>query len=627
MSNFEEDMNLEIQLQGAFATIAQLRDQIDALSKLNWSLEERLRISDESKEDLKQFYENQMDNLCAEQQKMLDNAVASITVQITKSFEEKIARLIAERDAALLSAKQGRGKLFGRKSERNAGHKDDDRPEGPGSGTREEEKAGYVDAESQRKKDAEKSATSSDGSTLDDAKLVKRLKRKYPGADISVERVDYSKAAQYMVNDDAVTFHRLEEYFILPEGESFRTGKDGEIEKSYYRIIIRYPERYEEHIYEAAHVRSKEKDEYKTTDILDLDRPVPGCMFSREMLVFILCEKYQYHTPFRQIVKKLRHRGLDIPKSVLGEHVHTAIAWLDAKLRPFWESQVRKSWIMMIDETRTLVGCTDEQTKEREYKNKYMWGIRANSVNLAWFIYENGSRGAEAIRPFLEGFLGFYTTDGYVVYKIFDSKLSSDAAEKGLSDGKGRRSACLVHIRRKFVDAILENKQEAMWFIDEICKMFSIEYQCRKKGLTGHDRLIERLKKGSTADIMKRIEERLEVFRQSGYAGCGEMLTNALKYATDEWPAMQRVLECGDVELSNNLSEQMMRSIKTNLKNAGNIGSEESAKHNAFMFSVIESCKMSRRVVEDYLMLLLDKLRKAQPGDDLTRCLPCYLTA
>ena len=71
----------------------------------------------------------------------------------------------------------------------------------------------------------------------------------------------------------------------------------------------------------------------------------------------------------------------------------------------------------------------------------------------------------------------------------------------------------------------------------------------------------------------------------------------------------------------------MMRSIKTNLKNAGNIGSEESAKHNAFMFSVIESCKMSKRVVEDYLMLLLDKLRKAQPGDDLTRCLPCYLTA
>ena len=52
---------------------------------------------------------------------------------------------------------------------------------------------------------------------------------------------------------------------------------------------------------------------------------------------------------------------------------------------------------------------------------------------------------------------------------------------------------------------------------------------------------------------------------------------------------IRRVLECGDVELSNNLSEQMMRRIKMNLKNACNIGSEISAKHNAFMFSVIES--------------------------------------
>lgn len=67
---------------------------------------------------------------------------------------------------------------------------------------------------------------------------------------------------------------------------------------------------------------------------------------------------------------------------------------------------------------------------------------------------------------------------------------------------------------------------------------------------------------------------------------------------------MKRVLECGEVELSNNLSEQMMRRIKMNLKNACNIGSEISAKHNAFMFSVIESCKMIKRNVEDYLKAL-----------------------
>lgn len=39
---------------------------------------------------------------------------------------------------------------------------------------------------------------------------------------------------------------------------------------------------------------------------------------------------------------------------------------------------------------------------------------------------EEGSRGAKGIRPFWDGFLGFYTTDGCVVYKVFDSKDEAD---------------------------------------------------------------------------------------------------------------------------------------------------------------------------------------------------------
>ena len=70
MNNFD-DMNVEPQLQVANSENAQLRDQIDALNRTGWSLEER--------------------------------------------------------DAALLSAKSWRGKNFGRKSERDACKgKDDD---------------------------------------------------------------------------------------------------------------------------------------------------------------------------------------------------------------------------------------------------------------------------------------------------------------------------------------------------------------------------------------------------------------------------------------------------------------------------------------------------------------------
>ena len=123
----------------------------------------------------------------------------------------------------------------------------------------------------------------------------------------------------------------------------------------------------------------------------------------------------------------------------------------------------------------------------------------------------------------------------------------------------------------------------------------------------------------SSLDDMK-VETQLQV----AYLANGQLLKEFLKYAIGEWPAMKRVMGCGEVELSNNLSEQMMRRIKMNLKNACNIGGEIFAKHNAFMFSVIESRKMIKRNVEDYLKALFRRLRTAKEGEDLTCRLPCY---
>ena len=147
MSNFEKDMNAEIQLQAAYSTIVQLRDQRDSLNRTVWSLEERLRILDEGKEDLKRFYENQTEALRSDQQRLVDEAVS----RITKTFEEQISKLMEERDAALRSAKSWRGRNFGRKSERNAGRGRDDEDLSGRRENRESEKEDYVDTENYRR--------------------------------------------------------------------------------------------------------------------------------------------------------------------------------------------------------------------------------------------------------------------------------------------------------------------------------------------------------------------------------------------------------------------------------------------------------------------------------------------
>ena len=175
-------------------------------------------------------------------------------------------------------------------------------------------------------------------------------------------------------------------------------------------------------------------------------------------------------------------------------------------------------------------------------------------------------------------------------------------------------------IRRNFIDSLIENHEGSMWFIEEFGKLFGVEYECRKLNLSPEDRLNYRKK--HSVSVMDRIKKKLEEYFSSGYAGCGELFTKALKYARREWSAMEMVLENGGLELSNNLAEQMMRHFKRTLKNCLNIGSERSAKNVAFMFSVVESCAMNAISPVVYIKDLLVKF--ADENISNQTLLPCY---
>ena len=186
------------------------------------------------------------------------------------------------------------------------------------------------------------------------------------------------------------------------------------------------------------------------------------------------------------------------------------------------------------------------QMRELTYFKRYFWGIKAKALKLCWFLYENGSRGLKAIKPFLDQFIGFFTTDGYVVYKAYDGKDTPNQI----------RSACLTHIRRGFVDSMEENRELSYWFIDMIGRLFGLEYEYKKRNLSPERRLKERNRDtaGSTKSLMENIWHRLKEFHDSGYKGCGQLMTKALRYAYNEWKAMETVLKNGAVELSNNLA-------------------------------------------------------------------------
>ena len=69
---------------------------------------------------------------------------------------------------------------------------------------------------------------------------------------------------------------------------------------------------------------------------------------------------------------------------------------------------------------------------------------------------------------------------------------------------------------------------------------------------------------------------------------------------------LRNILKDGYVEISNNLCEQRMKPVKLQLKNCMNIGSEDAAENSAFIFSLIESCKLNDIGPQDYLKHLLE---------------------
>ncbi len=416
-------------------------------------------------------------------------------------------------------------------------------------------------------------------------------------------RKDCRKNVPYTDNPQYVS---LEDYYTLPFGAKF-VMRDGRIDTWQMRELVRIPEHYEERFYTVARVRQMDGELISTRT-----RHIPGCCFDTNLIAYTLGEHFVYNKPYRQICIQLKDLGLNMNDSTLGRQIHKVVKYFRNHMSDAWETILKTANYWMIDETPGLVGC--ETDGIRSYFKRYFWGIKAKALKLCWFLYENGSRGLKAIKPYLDQFIGFFTSDGYVVYKAYE----------GNDTPNQTRSACLTHIRRDFVNSLEENRELSYWFIDIFGKLFGLEYEYKKRNLTPEERLAERNSDnpGSTKRLMSLVRQRLKEFHESGYKGCGQLMTKALRYAYNEWKAMETVLKNGAVELSNNLAEQMMRHIKQNLKNSMNIGSEEAALDNAFMYSLIESCRMNNLSPVDYIRHLTAGLVSGHTNK--RQLLPCF---
>ena len=85
-------------------------------------------------------------------------------------------------------------------------------------------------------------------------------------------------------------------------------------------------------------------------------------------------------------------------------------------------------------------------------------------------------------------------------------------------------------------------------------------------------------------------------------------LGEAMGYTLNQWPALARIVEHGEVEWTNNLVENKIRPTALGKKNWMFFGSEEAGERNAMVHTLIANCRLHGIEPCEYLKDVLARL-------------------
>ena len=327
----------------------------------------------------------------------------------------------------------------------------------------------------------------------------------------------------------------------------------------------------------------------------------PKGMADASLLADILINKYVYHLPFYRQIQKYKELGVLLNDATIGD-------WFAAvceKLRPLYDKlreQIMSSEYIQVDES-TLPVIDNE--KHRAVKG-YMWAVRDALTGSVYFHYDMGSRSGDTARKLIGGYRGAVQTDGYEVYESFEN-----------APGK-RMIGCWAHVRRKFVEALDENRKYASEAIVYIGKLYKIEAEMREAGLSA-DEVRERRQKESyplIQEFEKWMDAVADKFKPKSRMG------KALVYTYTLLPRLSRYVLDGRYNIDNNGIENAIRPLALGRKNYLFAGNHDAAVRAAIVYSLFSSCKAAgieaRTWLEDILVRLPEHhvdLEELLPGN------------
>jgi len=296
-----------------------------------------------------------------------------------------------------------------------------------------------------------------------------------------------------------------------------------------------------------------------------------GARYSVDFAIHVAIAKYADHLPLERQVKMAERQGLEIDSQTLWDQLNALARVLEPTRAAIREYVVDQPVIGADETTLRLMGAKGKQNGG-DAKKWQVWTAAAPDA-VCYLIQD--SRSAEAAQALLGDYAGTVVCDDYSAYKALRKR-----------SGRFILAHCWAHVRRKFVDAEIENPKECREALDMIGELYDIE-----RGIADADpEQRAKIRDEESRAVVKRIEK--WALGTQAFPGSG--LRKAIEYMGGMWDSgLLRFLDDPNVPLDNNGTERCLRGVVIGRKNHYGSRSHRGTEVAALFYSLIESAKLA----------------------------------
>jgi hypothetical protein len=300
-------------------------------------------------------------------------------------------------------------------------------------------------------------------------------------------------------------------------------------------------------------------------------QPIEKSTAGASLLAQVIVAKWADHQPLHRQEKMFERHGIDISRKTMGGWMARCAELLDP-LYQLMKREVLSSKVIGTDDTSVKV--LDRKLPFAKIGRIWPYVGDAHHPVIVYDYTPTRSRAGPA--KFLEGYKGYLQADAYSVYDAFFK------SQRGMTE-----VGCWMHARRYFFKALEFDEPHMGPALHLIARLYAVEERARTLSLSAEQRFA--LRQRVSARLLGKLHQYLmelqpEVLPKSPSGA-------AVRYALNQWDALTRFLQDGELEIDNGATERANRDIALGRGNWTFFGSDTGGKTAAVLRSFIASCK------------------------------------